>query len=121
MRINIKATNIELTPEISEYVDKLKLALDKLVDKDDTTAMSDIEIGKTTKHHQSGEIFRAEITVHVKGNHFRAVAEKETLYAAIDVVKDEISRELRRHKQKRFRLFKKGGEKLKNLMRGTKE
>ena len=118
MHINIKATNIKLTPEISEYIGKRLQTLDTLVAKDDTTVMCDIEVGRTTKHHQKGNVFRAEIQVSIKGDRFRAVAEKETLYDAIDTAKNEAARELRRHKQKQSRLFKKGGAKLKDIMRG---
>jgi len=117
MHTNIKTTNIDLTPEISDYVEKRLQALDTFIDTDDTTAMCDVEIGKTTMHHKAGNIFRAEINVHTKGDHFRAVREEETLYAAIDTAKDEMARWLRRHKQKRFRLIKKGGARLKDLMR----
>lgn len=118
MHTNIKATNIELTPEISEYVEKRVSTLDKFILNDDTTVMCDVEIGQTTKHHQKGNIFRAEIQVSTKGNHFRAEAEKETLNDAIDTAKNEMSRELRRNRKKGIRLFKKGGAQIKKLMRG---
>ena len=121
MHTNVKTTDIKLTPEISEYVDKRLRALDKLIDSEDTTAMCDIEIGRISTHHRKGNIFRAEIQVSIKGNRFRAVAEKETLYGAIDAAKSEAVRELRRHKQKQSRLFKKGGTKLKDSVRGLKK
>jgi len=117
MHINIKATNIELTSEISEYTEKRLRSLDKLIDPEDTTALCDVEIGRTTKHHQRGNIFRAEINVTIKGGQFRAVSEKETLYDAIDTAKDDMMRELRRSKQKHRRLLKKSGVRFKNLMR----
>lgn len=117
IRKNIKTTNIELTPEISDYLDKRLQAVEKLIDPEDTSAMFDVEIGKTTEHHQSGNIFRAEINLHIAGKQMRASAEEETLFNAIDKAEKEMVKELRRYKGKRLRFIRKGGAKLKNLIR----
>lgn len=118
MRINIKATNLELTSAISDYLRKRVDALDKFVDKNDESAMADVEVGKSTKHHQSGDIFRAEINLHVSGKNLRAVAEKDNLYAAIDQAKDEMVREITSHKAKQRTLLRRGGAKIKDFIRG---
>jgi len=118
MHTNVKATNFSLNEEVSDFIDKKLKILDKLIDSDDTTAMCDIEIGKSTEHHQKGDIFRAELNVRLKGDHFRAVAERDTLNAAIVTARDEMARELRRHKQKRSHFFRKGGMQIKSLIRG---
>ncbi|MCH7530038.1 ribosome-associated translation inhibitor RaiA [Patescibacteria group bacterium] len=117
MHINIKATHITLTPEASEYLDKRLASLEKLVDPNDTSAMADVEVGKTTMHHQSGDVFRAEINIRTAGKQFRAVAEEGTLYSAIDKARDEILREMRRNKQKRLHLLKRSGAKVKEFTR----
>ncbi|MFQ5661629.1 MAG: ribosome hibernation-promoting factor, HPF/YfiA family [Candidatus Paceibacteria bacterium] len=117
IRKNIKTTNIELTPEISDYLDKRLQAVEKLIDPEDTSAILDVEVGKTTEHHQSGNIFRAEINLHIAGKQMRASAEESTILNAIDKAEKEVARELRRLKGKRMRFMRKGGAKLKNLMR----
>jgi len=117
MRTIIKTTLIKLTPEISEYVEKRLMTLDRFISPDDTTAFAEVEIGRSTEHHQKGNVFRAEIQVSSKGNLFRAVAEKEMLYDAIDTAKNEAARELRRHKNKNAGLLKRGGARLKRLFR----
>ena len=117
IRKNIKTTNIELTQEISDYLDKRLQSVEKLIDPNDTSAMFDIEIGKTTEHHQSGNIFRAEINLRVAGKQMRASAEEATILIAIDRAEKEIVQELRKLKGKRLRFIRKGGAKLKNLMR----
>lgn len=117
IRKNIKTTNIKFTPEISDYLDKRLSHIEKLIDPNDTSVMCDVEIGQTTKHHQTGNIFKAEINLHIAGKQFRAEAEESTIFNAIDRAKDEIVRELRRFKSKRLRLLKRGGAKIKNLMR----
>ena len=78
-RKNIKATNIELTQEISDYLDKRLQSIEKLIDPNDTSAIFDVEVGKTTNHHQTGSIFRAEINLHIALKQFRATSEEETL------------------------------------------
>ncbi|HJL55742.1 MAG: ribosome-associated translation inhibitor RaiA [Candidatus Pacebacteria bacterium] len=115
-RKNVKTTNIELTPEISDYLDKRLQSIEKLIDRQDTSAMFDVEIGKTTEHHQSGNIFRAEINLHVAGKQMRASAEEATLFNAIDKVEKETMKELRRFKGRQRRLLRKGGIAMKAFM-----
>lgn len=117
MRHNIKTTGFDMTPEVSQYLDDKLIALEKYVDKDDESIKCDVEIGRTTEHHQSGKIFRAEINVSMGKKVFRAEAEEESMNAAIDTVRDEMIKRLKRYKGKRFSLLKKGGEKMKNILR----
>lgn len=117
MHINIKATHITLTPETSEYLDKRLASLEKLIDPADTSAMADVEVGKTTIHHRRGDVFRAEINVRTAGKQFRAVAQESTLYNAIDKARDEVLREMRRNKRKQIHLLKRGGAKIKEFTR----
>jgi putative sigma-54 modulation protein len=122
MNLNIKTTNITLTPAIRDYFEKKLMSIDKLVDLERDNVLIQAELGKTTHHHNKGEIFRAEINLSVGGHYHRAVSEKEDLYAAIDDVKDELSREIKSGKQKRTSIVRRGGQKLKNLLRfGKKE
>lgn len=121
MRTNIKTTNLTLTPEISDYLVKRLSALDKFSDTSDDTALADVEIGKTTEHHREGPIHRAEINLQIKGQMYRAVAERETLFEAIDKAKDEIQEELRRTKSKRLQFIRRGGARLKDMLRGFRK
>jgi putative sigma-54 modulation protein len=116
MKINIKATGISLTPSISEYAEKKLNMLDKFFREEES--LINIEVGKTTRHHKSGDVFRAEIHITADGEEYYAVSETEDLYAAIDEVKDEIIHELTSRRKKAYRLFKKGGAKIKNLLKG---
>ena len=116
MKLNIKATGIALTTPISEYIEKKINMLDKFFRGEE--ALVNIEVGRTTRHHKSGDIFRAEIRVNVSGEEYYAVAETEDLYASIDKVKDEIIRELTSQRKRAKRLFRKGAAKIKNLLKG---
>lgn len=117
MKINIKATNTFLTPAISDYVSKRIDSLEKFADKTDETLMADVEVGKTSQHHQRGDVFRAEINLRIRGKQLRAVAEEADLYAAIDKVRDEMAEELRSSRKKELSLVRRGGAAIKNLLR----
>jgi ribosomal subunit interface protein len=119
IKINkIKSTNMELTDAISDFVMARVNSLDKFVNPDDTSASIDIEVGKTTEHHNKGNVFMAEFNLQVGGKNFRSSNNNEDLYTAIDKVKEEMANELRRNKGKNKTLFKKGSSVLKNLLKG---
>ena len=115
MKINVKAENITLTPDIYEYLDKRLSHLDKMLGND-TAAIAQVEVGKSTRHHKTGSFFEAKMQLHVSGRDFTAEAMGESVYAAIDMMKDEITRELTAHKDKQLTRVKKGGRRLKNLI-----
>lgn len=120
MNISVKATNIELTPAISQYIDEKVGSLEKfIVARDTATVRASVEVGKTTRHHHSGnDIFRAEINLYIDGKVLRAVSDQGTLYAALDDMKDEIAREINSSKTKERTLFRRGGAAVKNLIKG---
>ncbi len=116
MNINIKATNIELTPAIKDYVDKKIAVLHKYIEKENEPHVQ-VEVGKTSNHHKGGDIFRAEIKISGGGMNLYAVSEKNDLYAAIDIVKDELIHELQHKKGKNLKLFRRQQQALKNALR----
>jgi putative sigma-54 modulation protein len=119
MKYNVNTTDFSLTPAISEYLDKRIVHLDKFINPSlEESIMCYVEVGKTTEHHKTGDLFRAEITLHIGGKVFRATSEKEDLYSAIDEVSDEITQELKAFKGKRSSLIKRGGAKIKSLIKG---
>lgn len=117
MKINTKATNISLTPAISEYIDKKIGMLEKFFHGPEEVLIN-VEVGKTTRHHKSGNVFMAEIHITAHSEEYYATTETEDLYAAIDMVKDDIVRELTSRRKKAIRMFRKSGVQLKNLLRG---
>ena len=121
MKINIKATGMELTPAISSYVHKKVSSIEKYIDKNSTDVVAQVEVGKSTRHHKSGNIFRAE--VHITGGNLDlyAVSETDNLYAAIDIVKDEIVHNALQLKGKRETLARKGAGMVKDMMRGLSD
>ncbi|MFA6601879.1 MAG: ribosome-associated translation inhibitor RaiA [Candidatus Paceibacterota bacterium] len=117
MNINIKTTNITLTPAISDYTHKRLEKLATLL-SNDPSVKCDVELAKTTSHHHKGEIFRAEIHVVGPGRNAYVSSEQEDLYAAIDIVKDLIVSELGTDKRKRISFLRRGGAKVKGMIKG---
>lgn len=118
MNINIKATNMELTSAISEYVNKRLASLEKF-SKKDTSISGHVEVGKTTNHHKQGEdVFKAEFDLEIGGKNFFAMSEMNDLYAAIDDAKEEIMRTITNDKDRKQTLFKRGALSVKKMLKG---
>ncbi len=122
MKYNVKATDFPITPAISEYLDKKISHLDKFINPNlEDSIMCYVEIGKTTEHHKTGDLFKAEFTVHIGGKVFRASTEKEDLYSAIDVAVEEMGEELKSFKNKKKSLIRRGASKIKSIIKGLYE
>ncbi len=94
MRITgIQAKNIELTDAIKAYAEEKVMSLSKFTERYSPCDVT-IEVGKTTNHHNKGEIYRAEVNMTIPGDLIRAERERDNLYAAIDEVKDDLKRQL---------------------------
>lgn len=108
MKITIKGTNIELSDSVYQYVyDKIG-GLEKFV-QDIGPKTGDgnppiecwVEVERTSKHHQSGDVFRTEVQIKLpQAAGIRAESRQRDLHQAIDEVKDELQRQLKRYKEK---------------------
>ncbi len=118
MNIHIKTTNITLTDAISDYVNKRLEKLEKLT-SDDPSAQCDLELGRTTAHHNKGEVFKAEIhLVGAAGLNIYTSIEKEDLYAAVDAVRDAVLNEFTASRKKHASRIRRGGARIKDMMKG---
>jgi ribosomal subunit interface protein len=116
MKMNIKATGIELTPDILAYAEKRLTKVEKYIDASDPVMA--VELGRVTQHHRQGEIFRAEVRISGGGADYYAAKEAVDLRAAIDEVKDEIIREVNKNRGRKLSLMRRGGRMMKDAMRG---
>ena len=113
---NIKTTNYELTPELETLLERKLAPLEKFLPENESDICCDVELERITGR-QSGRIFRAEVNLKVGGNIVRAEATKEQMEQAIDAVRDEVKRALRRQSKKRHSLVRQGGKAIKDLLR----
>jgi len=117
MKTNIKGTNIALTEAISSYLTEKLSHIEKLLPAGDDSVIAEVELAKDTKHHLHGEVFKAEINLRAGGKNFYAVVHKQDLYAAIDLMRDEITRQLKTGFEKKNTLLRRGGRKAKAMLR----
>ena len=118
MSTNIKATNIELTDAIKDYVNKNLLGLDRFITDPKENLIIQAEVGKTTRHHKSGDYFRAEFNVDISGKKFYVSAKKDNLYGAIDEAKEALFRKIDYSKNKERTLLRRGAKSIKKMIRG---
>ena len=117
MNIKTKGTNLSLTPSISEYVDKRLEKIMRLLG-DESSIKCDVELARTTEHHNKGDIFRAEIHILGPGRNIYASSEKEDLYVAVDEACDEALRGLKSSKKKYLSFVRRGGAQVKSMVKG---
>jgi ribosomal subunit interface protein len=119
MDIRIKATEYELTPEVSAYLDDRLAALEKFLGTDTAGVRCEVELGRDAGRPRHGaNIFFAEMRVIAPGSAaVYARNNSESVNAAIDDVKAEVERQLRRGRKAHIRVLRKTGAVIKNWMR----
>jgi ribosomal subunit interface protein len=119
MNTHIQGLHTTLTPAIEEYTQKRISSLSKFIRYEN--AVCNVELIKTTGHHRSGDIFKAEANIHMgDGEDVYAVAEREDLYQAVDALRDELERILTSMKEKKITLFRRGAARVKDIMKGLR-
>ncbi len=101
MNFSLKATNLELTAAIRAYVEKKITMIEKYLGGREVINC-EVEVELMTRHHHKGEIFRAEVNLHLPGDTLRVERTAADLYKAIDSMKDHLSELITRSKEKRL-------------------
>ena len=93
MQINkIKATNMDMTDAIRDYVQEKMAKLDNKLQRFGEAVSADIEVGKTTHHHNKGNLFRCEINLMLPGKMIKVDDLQDDLYKAIVGARDKADR-----------------------------
>ncbi|MBI4085184.1 MAG: ribosome-associated translation inhibitor RaiA [Candidatus Liptonbacteria bacterium] len=102
MKITMEGVGVDITPSLKSFVKSKLESVAKLMSRFEKKGESEIivEISKPTKHHHKGEIFRAEGNLKAGKILFRAEADGESARNAIDILKDELKREIVSFKEK---------------------
>jgi len=114
MQINVKATKIELSGAIRDYIQEKMDMLEKYLGSV-TVINCDVEVAMDVNSQQKGEIFRAEVNLNLPGKLIRVEKTEKDLYKAIDKVKDHLVRSIKRYKEKRIDKKRKGGDDIANI------
>ena len=121
MKINIKAKNIEITEAIQDYVEKRVTNLEKILSQIESSGgeiLVNFEVGKSTNHHKSGDVFHSDCLININGKKFYASSDKEDLYQTIDDIKENLFRDISKNKDKQNKLLYRGALKVKNMIKG---
>ena len=98
--LTIKGTNLRITAAIDAYARKKIDHLEKFLQPIGRPKDVFVEIQKTTMHRKKGPYFRCEVDIRLPKKILRAEATAFDLYAAIDLVKDELERQGRAYRDK---------------------
>ncbi len=117
MQIQFKGTNYELTSEETELTSKKIQSLKKYLGKEERDVHAYITLGKQTEAHHTGDIWFSEGKIDVEGTHYFAKSTSDTLRSSIDKMIGELSKEMRKGREKKRSLFRRGGAQMKRLFR----
>ena len=101
MKLNIKATNLELTPALRQYIEQKMDMTEKYLGGREIINC-DFQVELTTKHHHKGDIFRAEVNLAMPNELLRIEKSESDLYKAIDKVKDHLVDLIKKYKERRL-------------------
>ena len=123
INVNIKATNMDLSDSLTDYVvtkvTNLGRLLKKLQEAGGEVSFN-FEVAKTTNHHKAGQVYKADCSIMIDGEQFYSSSEKEDIYEAVDDCKDQVFRKIKKGKEKNRSSFMKGAHRLKEMMKSAK-
>ena len=99
-KVDIFVKDLDLTDEITEYINKKIPRLDRYLDQIDDTRI-DLSYAKTAR--EANNRFVAQITLRGRGFILRAEERAVEIKPAIDMVMDKIERQIERYKGKKYR------------------
>lgn len=110
----VNGKQLEVTPAIKSYAEKKVQTLEKFYER---IVRATVTVGMETHHHLKGEIFFAECKLEVPGGDIFAKQTAKDVYAALDLLKDELEAEV-----KKFKVHQKGNQKKNKIIgRDSKE
>ncbi len=95
MQIEVKGRNLQVTDEMREYVDRRFAKIDKQVSE---LAILELEVAD---ENVPGDPVAAEAVLHLKGIQLRAKEVSKDAKHAINLVADNMERQVKRHREKR--------------------
>ena len=100
MKLDIKTKDLDLTDAIRAHIEEKIASLDRKVERFGDVVSAEVEVGRTTEHHQKGNVYRAEIHIRLPGKLVYASDEGEDLYACINEAKQQAERQIIDYKEK---------------------
>lgn len=99
INIDIKASGIDLTEALREYVEMRMGALERYLRRYSPDSLGiKVEVARTSRHHRHGDVFYAEANLALPGKILRATHKAPDIRVAVDKVKDILQREITKYK-----------------------
>eukprot|EP00697_Spironema_sp_BW2_P009633 gnl/Spiro4/2458_TR1181_c0_g1_i1.p1 gnl/Spiro4/2458_TR1181_c0_g1~~gnl/Spiro4/2458_TR1181_c0_g1_i1.p1 ORF type:complete len:118 (-),score=1.18 gnl/Spiro4/2458_TR1181_c0_g1_i1:5-358(-) len=111
----IYCKDFELTEAIQTYAEDKMAYLYRYLNEDEDLVSFNFRLGKTTNSHEHGKVFFAEVSIHTPSKNYGGRIEADDLYAAIDLLKDELAGNITHYRDKTRTLEKKKKKKKKTL------
>lgn len=106
-----------MAPETENHIRGKILSVEKFLQHyQDENILVECEVDRST-HHKKGDVFRVEFNLSVKGKLYRSEVTGSDMRTVVDDAKDQLEKQIRRSKTKRFELFEKGARTIKNILR----
>ncbi len=118
---NFVCKDFELTDPIKNYLVEKLSSLHKYLNVDEEATTFHCRLGKVSNSHNHGKIFYAEVSIHTPEKNFGGRVEAETIYASIDLLKDELAQSIANYKGKVRTLNKKEALKFKDEIHNYSE
>lgn len=102
MKILTKATQMELTESLENYINRKFSSLAKILGSFEANGelVLKVELARTTRHHNKGEVYYVECALPIVGHLIRIEQTGEDMHAAIDIAKDRMKVEVERFKER---------------------
>lgn len=110
MNITIKATHVDLTSSLKEYIEDKIGSLEKFI----VAIEAHVEIDRD-QHHQRGQVFHAEVNLIAGGKVIHAESTSEDGYAAIDMLIPKMKEQITKFKDKKQTLNRRGARTAKEI------
>lgn len=97
MEILVSSKKFTLTDAVVQYAEKKIETVEKFFSN---IIKAEVIVGMETNRHQKGDVFYAECKLSVPGTELFAKSEAKDAYQALDLLKDNMEREVKKYKEK---------------------
>ncbi len=102
METVLKTKSVPLTEAMRSYIEeKLPQHIEKIAGRRHTAeAVLAIEVGRSTRHHRKGDVWQAKATIQWGKELLRAETAGESFQEVVDLLEEELVREIKKTKGK---------------------
>ncbi|MEW5805409.1 MAG: ribosome-associated translation inhibitor RaiA [Patescibacteria group bacterium] len=112
MKLQLSTNDFQLTPAIENYLEKKLGKTEKLLSRFDGEFLFEVSIARIS-HQREGKILELVLNLHLPKKIIRTQEKGGDIYALIDIVEEEIARQVKTEKNKSLTKVRKGARQAK--------